>query len=387
MRCSSAWMPFPWTLSICTRRLHSTRKQWLMVFSNRILDWHSTNMATTTHEPKLYKIFELLKTSISSVPFVQASALNGTVDTSVQVTNIVLDSLIILSAAITICTCILIVFIRLYYRSIIQIDRTAHLLGINMNISLAIGCTIMIDMYCQTLYGHLRLNVSFDGYCCQIKAYLFYVSGCAFFYSYLLESIYRLCRIVFHTRPALQSYKLYMCGIVLLWIVSFAQVCPVLLLGTFDYLPDDYHCQIDLRNIHGLLVGLFVVYLFPVSLTSMCYVWTMTYMCRRSAVVKNIQQQVNDRRDAVVLSRVFMLLGTMIASGLPTLGISLFYQLSGYLPFWSTQFQWLTTTISMCCVSMMMLLVSPDLAKIRNRPRFAEIITLQTKSDYLYSLV
>ena len=317
----------------------------------------------------------------------ESTVINGTADASAQMTNVVLDSLIILCSTVTICTSLLIVFIMVYYRSITQIDQTAHLLGINMNISLAIGCGIMLDIYCHTLYGHLHPHVSFDGYWCQAKAYLFYVSGCAFFYSYLLQSIYRLFRIVFYNRPALQSCKLYICGVILQWVVSFVQVCPVLLLGTFDYLPKDYHCQIDLRNVRGLFIGLSLVHLIPVSLTSVCYVWTMTYIRRQSATVKSIRQQANDRRDAVVLSRIFMLLGMMIVSGLPTLGISVFYQVFGYLPYWSTQFQWLTATMSMCCVSIMMLLVSPDLEKLWKRPRRTLIVKLQTKSDYLYSFV
>jgi hypothetical protein len=130
----------------------------------------------------------------------------------------------------------------------------------------------VLDIYCYTLYGHLHPGVSFNGQWCHVKAYLFYVSGCGFFYSYLLQAIYRLCRIVFYTKPSLQSFKLYVYGIVLQWIFSFLQVIPVLLLGTFEYLPLDYHCQIAISNIRGLFVGLALVHMIPVTLTTICYV-------------------------------------------------------------------------------------------------------------------
>lgn len=165
-----------------------------------------------------------------------------------QVTNIILDSLIIVSAAVAVFVSITMVLIMILYKSTIRGDQTAHLLICNMYVSHGIGCAIALDIYCYTLYGHLYVDVSFDGQWCHIKAYFFYVRGCGFFYSYLLQAIYRLCRIVFYRKPILQSYKLYVYGIFIQWLLSFLQVIPVLLLGTFQYLPHDYHCQIAIHN-------------------------------------------------------------------------------------------------------------------------------------------
>jgi hypothetical protein len=279
---------------------------------------------------------------------------------STQVTNIILDSLIITSAAIAVLISISMILIMLFRRSTTRGDRTAHLLSLNMYISLCIGCAIMLNIYCYTLYGHLHINISFDGQWCYIKAYLFYVSGCGFFYSYLLQAIYRFCRIVFYRKPALQSFKLYVYGIIIQWILSFLQVIPVLLLGTFEYLPYDYHCQIPIHNILGLIIGLSLVHMIPVSLTTICYIYTMVYFRRISTRVRSIRQQAKDCRDFVAFTRVFVLLGVIITSGMPTLGISLFSQFSGYLPYWSTQFQWLSATFSICCVSVILIFVSSN---------------------------
>jgi hypothetical protein len=279
---------------------------------------------------------------------------------STQVTNIILDSLIITSATIAVLISISMILIMLFRRSTTRGDRTAHLLSLNMYVSLCIGCAIMLNIYCYTLYGHLHVNISFDGQWCYIKAYLFYVSGCGFFYSYLLQAIYRFCRIVFYRKPALQSFKLYVYGIIIQWILSFLQVIPVLLLGTFEYLPYDYHCQIPINNILGLIIGLSLVHMIPVFLTTICYIYTMVYFRRISTRVRSIRQQAKDRRDFVAFTRVFVLLGVIIVSGMPTLGISLFSQFSGYLPYWSTQFQWLSATFSICCVSVILIFVSSN---------------------------
>jgi hypothetical protein len=297
---------------------------------------------------------------------------------SKQVTNIVLDSLIIVFSVITVLVSIAMILIMLFYKSTIRGDRTAHLLIINIYVSLFIGCAMSLDIYCYTLYGHLYVNVSFDGPWCYIKAYLFYVSGCGFFYSYFLQAIYRLCRIVFYTKPALQTYKLYVYGIIVQWLLSFLQVIPVLVLGTFEYLPYDYHCQIPIQNIRGLIIGLSLVHLIPVSLTTACYIYTMMYIRKYSAIVKSVRQQANDSRDALVLRRIFVLLGVIIGSGMPTLGISLFSQFSGYLPYWSSQFQWLSATSSICCVSVILIFVSPNLQKFWKQQRQAPVVVLYT---------
>jgi hypothetical protein len=282
---------------------------------------------------------------------------------SAQTTNVTLDSLIIICATLAVLISASMIWFMLFHQRPRETDQTAHLLCINMYVSLGIGCSIMLDMYCHTIYGHLHPRISLDGHWCYIRAYLFYVSGCSFFYSYLLEAIYRLCRIVFHTKPFLQSFRLYICGIIIQWIFSFLQVIPVYLLGTFEYLHDDFHCQIALSNIRGLLIGLALVHMIPISLTTICYIFTAIYIRKCSTTVKTTRQRNSDRRDYLVLKRIFILLSVMIASGMPQLGISLHYQYFGYLPFWSTQFQWLTATFSILSVAVILIFLSPNLQR------------------------
>lgn len=279
----------------------------------------------------------------------------------IQIVNIILDLLIILCAGLAVLISIVMICIMLFRQIPKQVDRTAHLLCINMYISILIGCAIMLDIYCYTLYGHLHSYISFNNRWCYIKAYLFYVSGCSFFYSYLLQAVYRLCRIVFYTKPLLQSFNIYIGGIILQWIFSFLQVIPVYLLGTFEYLQHDFHCQIALNNIHGLVIGLSLVHMIPISLTTICYVFTIIYIRKSSNTIRTTIQRVSDRRDLFVLKRIFLVLTVLIVSGLPQLGISIFYQFYGYLPYWSTQFQWLTATFSIFCVSVTLMFVSPNL--------------------------
>ncbi|CAF2641300.1 unnamed protein product [Rotaria sp. Silwood2] len=288
---------------------------------------------------------------------------------SSDIVNIIFDALTIGSAAISILISISMIVIMLLYKLSINRDRTVDLLSFNMYVSLLFGCAIMLDIYCYTLYGHLHGNISFDGEWCYIKAYLFHVSGCAFFYSYLLQAIYRLCRIVFYTTPSLQSFKLYIYGIIIQWILSFVQVIPVILLKTFQYLPDVYHCLIAIHNLHGLLLVLSFVPMIPVLLTTTCYIYTMMYIRRCSKTVRPIHQLANNRRDFIILTRMFTLLGVNILSNMPTLVIGLCFQFFEHLPYWLTQFQWFTATFSLCSISVVLIFVSPNLQKLWKRLR------------------
>lgn len=280
---------------------------------------------------------------------------------SKQMVNIILDCFILAHSFIVIIICIGMILIILFHKSTIKTDRAVHLLSINMYVSLLIGCTIMLDIYLHTLYGHLYVDVSFNRQWCYIKAYFFYVSGCSFFYSYLLQAIYRLCRIVFYRKLIFQSCQFYTYGICIQWFLSFVQVIPVYFLGVFEYLPNDYHCQIAIHNLLGLVIGLSLVHMIPISFTTICYIFTAIYIRKRSARVRSRRQQVKDRRDFLVQRRIFVLLTPMIASGMPTLGISLYSQWTGDVPFWATQFQWLTATFSMCVVSIILIFISPNL--------------------------
>ena len=280
----------------------------------------------------------------------------------IDIVNIILDCLIIACAKFAVFISILMIWIMLFHQFSSSADRTAHLLCINMYCSLGIGCAIMFDIYCYTLYGHIHpTTVSFDRPWCYIKCYLFYVSGCSFFYSYLLQAIYRLCRIVFYTKPFLQSFYLYIGGIALQWIFSCLQVLSIYFLDVFKYLPRDYHCQIPLSDLRSLLLGLSMVHSIPITLTTICYVYTIVYIRRRTISIRTTRQRARDRRDLSVLTRVFILLAVMIGSGLPQMGIGIYHHYSGFLPSWATQFQWLTATFSVLCVAVIMMVISPNL--------------------------
>lgn len=94
-----------------------------------------------------------------------------------------------------------------------------------------------------------------------------------------------------------------------------------------------------------------LVHSIPITLITMCYVYIIVYIRRRSISIRRIHQRANDRRDLSILTRVFILLALMIRSGLPQMGIGIYYHYSGFLPSWAT-FSVLCATIIICKISL-----------------------------------
>ncbi|CAF1533923.1 unnamed protein product [Adineta steineri] len=104
-------------------------------------------------------------------------------------------------------------------------------------------------------------------------------------------------------------------------------------------------------------------------MTTTCYIYTMMYIRRCSKTVRPIHQLANNRRDFIILTRMFTLLGVNILSNMPTLVIGLCFQFFEHLPYWLTQFQWFTATFSLCSISVVVIFVSPNLQKLWKRLR------------------
>jgi hypothetical protein len=116
------------------------------------------------------------------------------------------------------------------------------LLTCNTYLTLCLFATIMLVMYAYNEYGNLNSSVWLDGRWCQIRSYLAHVCLCAVYYSFVLQAIFRLFRIVFFKHRILQSFGVCILAVIIQWIISFLFILPTLLLNDFQYLPHEYSC-------------------------------------------------------------------------------------------------------------------------------------------------
>jgi hypothetical protein len=244
-----------------------------------------------------------------------------------------------------------------------------------MYLAILVFSILLLRQYAAVLSNHLYASVSLDdGLSCQLLAYFQLVSICAIFYANTLQAIYRLCRVVWYTRPSLQSFRLYQICVVLQWIFCFLIIVPTLLLGDFQYLPDDYHCQIEYTSMRSTMLNGTLAYVIPMNITMGCYVHTLRRMRRGHHSLTQAMthiQQVTARRDLIVLFRICIVLALLMAFFIPSTVILVIYNFTGYLPWWSSQIQWLVFSTSIASATIVLALVSPH---VRNLGTFNLIL-------------
>ena len=226
---------------------------------------------------------------------------------SLQVANITLYSLIIICELVGLCVSFFLFIVMLLRRSLIKTDRVSYLLISNSYIAFITASPLFIEMCITSIYGHLHPNISFDGWNCRVKSYVLYIHGCVYFYSFLLQGIYRFCRIVHPTRVVYQSFRPYAILSVAQWILAALMLLPSLFLGDLEYLPNDYHCQFGPTNLRGSMIGLSILFIIPFVSTLMFYSYTLYYVYTKTTVLTTISRNTTARRDLIILSRLVFL--------------------------------------------------------------------------------
>jgi hypothetical protein len=90
---------------------------------------------------------------------------------------------------------------------------------------------------------------------------------------------------------------------------------PALLLGDFQYLNNDYLCQINYVNVRSILVNGTLAYGIPMYITIGCCIYTWKKMQRENNhlfhTMTRIQQMIA-RRDLIVLFQICLLIGLLM---------------------------------------------------------------------------
>jgi ABC-type multidrug transport system fused ATPase/permease subunit len=256
-------------------------------------------------------------------------------------------------------------------RSMIKTDRVNYLLLLNGYMDFIVACPVFLDMSIRSIYGHLHPESNFDGWECLLKGLVYQLNGCVYFYSFLLQAIYRFCRIVHPERRLFQSFTFYAILSVAQWIVAIAFLIVCFLLGYIAYLPDEYHCQFVTSNLHGSFIGMAGLFVIPFALTLLLYFYAMYYVRTQTTALTTINRDANIRRDLIVLTRLVLLFSFVSAVGLPHLIVPVSYAIFGDVASWAVPFTWLMTFVSLASVSVIQIFVSPHLRKLF--ARFARI--------------
>ncbi len=281
-----------------------------------------------------------------------------------QTVNVIIDSLIITSSSVSVCISFGMFGFIVYH--LIKTRNSPHcvalLLTANMYLALLFTSILSLVEKSCILPKHLYALITSDnGTYCQIRGYLSWVLLCAIYYSNSLQEIYRLCRVIFHTRRSLQSFRLYQMLIIIQWILCCLLVLPAPLLGVFQYSVADYYCQIEYANFRSLLIFTSLAYVIPMNITIGCYIYTMKKIRRGNNNLIQTMTLINAHRDLVVLFRICLLLGLIAIVSIPLIVTYLIYILTGSIPWCSAPIQWLVLSLSITIVTVALGLISPHI--------------------------
>lgn len=282
--------------------------------------------------------------------------------------NIAFYSLTILNATLQLFVSIYVLFMLISQRWNLRKHRIDTLLYGNTYFSLIIISLFFLDMSIYSIYGQIHSTVSFDGLWCQIKGYFLYGAGCTFFHTFLLQSFYRLNRILYRTNLFLQSFRLYLSLSIAVWFFVYLELLPSFLIGDIEYLSSDYHCQFSLASVRGSLIVCSIGFLLPFTLTLFCYVFTMYRVHQQSLALYTLDQHRSIRRDLFVLKRLAILLTFVTAVAAPHALMPIVYAMTGFLPDWITSLEWVLTSFALVSVSIVLVIVTSHLKKVFIHP-------------------
>lgn len=272
--------------------------------------------------------------------------------------------ILLIFVSITISSLALII-IFIYIRP--SITNVSLLLTCNSYLTIILFCLTLFDIGGHTIYGYINPSIVFSRQWCKIRSYLAHVCFCAFYYSFVLQAIFRLFRIVFYKRKILQTFGIFLIAIFLQWFFSFIFILPHLIFNDFQYQDFNYNCWISFKNLRGMFFAILSIYGGPLTITFIIYVCILRFIRQTT----NLQQkrQKSNKRDVVILRRIIILLLFLIMFGIPTLSVLVIYIITDYLTPLNYDIQSLNISIGLVITPITLVFVTPTIRHIFRRKK------------------
>ncbi|CAF1421788.1 unnamed protein product [Adineta steineri] len=237
------------------------------------------------------------------------------------------------------------------------------LLTFNTYLSLTLTCVTMSIIYIYNLYGDLHSFVSVKDHWCQLRTYFVNVCFCSLYYSCVLQSIFRLFRVVFYKKKLLQSKQFFIIAIILQWFLSFILTLSNLFNDDYQHLPFLYRCWISFLNTRGLLLAALIIYGWPLITIVSIY----TYIVRYIHQTNQIQRKKTIKRDLLILKRITIFVLVITGIGLPTILILFILMATNKLIPMAYHIQGLSMAFGVFIASIGFAFITPQILEIFNR--------------------
>lgn len=286
--------------------------------------------------------------------------------------------LLLISLSISISSLVLII---IYISIRLSTANTLLLLTCNTYLTMILFALTLLDICGHRLYGHIDPAIKFDGQWCEIRAYFAHVCFCAFYYSFILQAIFRLFRIVFYKMKILQSFKIFIIAIVIQWVLSLGFIFPYIIFQDFQYQPFHYNCWISFKNLRGMLLATLTIYGCPPMLIFLIYRYILRYI--RQTINIRPKRRIVNRRNMFILKRIVILLLFLVLIGIPTLSVLMIYIITDYLSPLAYDIQAVNISLGLVITPITLVFITPKIRRIfrRNKQQTRRIITTSTRSE------
>ena len=228
----------------------------------------------------------------------------------------------------------------------------------NTYVMLLLTSLVMFEFYASTLYGDLHPSVDMDSPWCFARYYVICICLSAILYSYNLQAIFRLYRVVFYQRKNLQSFRLFRFALVGQWFLAILSILPQIILKYAEYFPQERNCQLSFTNIRAFFIVLFCSHYIPLNVILLIYITIIRYTRWTTHALQKHRRLANDR-DTIVLRRIITLLLTLFITALPTLIIATISWTTNYLTPLAYQIQGLSLSSNLATQVIVLAFLTP----------------------------
>ena len=241
------------------------------------------------------------------------------------------------------------------------------LLICNTYLTILFGSVMMLIIYGYSINSDLHPTVLNNDYSCQLRGYFLHVFICAFYYSCVLQAIFRLLRIVFNKQMKLQSHYSFFIGIFIQWFISFLYILVHLLNNYYEYSSIAHGCWISFKNVSGLSQALIVMYFIPILTICIIYAYIIRYT--RKTVHIQQQRRTRNKRDLLILKRIVIIVLVAMGIGIATLITLIIYVSMDYLVPQAYHLQGLCISGGFLTGSIGFIFISPQIREILKKKR------------------
>ena len=173
--------------------------------------------------------------------------------------------------------------------------------------------------------------------------------------------------MVFPSYKLLQSRGVCWLAIVVQWTFAGAHVFAYYIFGDFEYQPDVHSCWLSFTNIRALSIAMTFVYGAPLLIMALIYGCLIRHI-RQTSVLQHARQSSN-KRDALVVKRIIILVLVAMSMGIPSGCLLIVYGITGFRTPFSYHIQALTLTVGLFIESVALGCVTPQVRDICRRIR------------------